>query len=693
MGSPAQPDSNPAKPGSTGGGNPAGGGGGVGYMPPMTPFAPDTPYTYVSKVKNILIGLPATDDEVSAVANDPTAKTTANALQGLIQQWMQKKDPNNAEGLTYYQEKMIVFFKLAFQQTQIAATDFGDQFDQGQLQPMKNSSLLQNAEESMARTALALPNFQDTMTTQSFMMTTALKVLYALTDVWQIGDNTNSVTDSFANANKGLKAYVTATNIPLSDTLTVGNKNYMHWYVPGIKCTTDPQEFDARSNLIYDVLTGQFDSKDFPNCSGGTPLLTAGNYSDWQMVTITAPTESHPQTPFYDLADLPTATTLYLNRPYVSFFTTPAFFANWQTNASNEMRVTTNQALIVGLGQYILPDPTTAAMMPANPPGLDSVHAAGQCKECHEFLDPTRSIFAKFFSWNYGYGLQNATFDGDTYADQAGEFAFQTKVEPQTSILEFGQNLANHPLFPGAWVQKLSYYANSQGIVTTDPVYTTIVDQFQKGYTSAGTSWPAYSWAGLVTSLLSSPLTTNVVETTTTEQEGVTVAVARRDHLCAALNFRLGFTDVCQLLPSTPNPKNPYLKTIATIAGGLPSDGYGRGSSIPVLPNQPSLFYRAGTENICENVAQLVIDTPTKDQVPNVQQWSSSDSPTTVAIPAFVQTIMGISQGNPSYNDALGILVAHYNAALEQSGVTATDALQSTFTAACLSPTFVGIGM
>ena len=39
---------------------------------------------------------------------------------------------------------------------------------------------------------------------------------------------------------------------------------------------------------------------------------------------------------------------------------------------------------------------------------------------------------------------------------------------------------------------------------------------------------------------------------------------------------------------------------IPQIAGGLPSDGYGRGATAPVLPNQPTLFYRAGLENICE---------------------------------------------------------------------------------------------
>jgi hypothetical protein len=692
MGSPAQPGSPPGHTGTVGNGGPGGsngGGPGSGYMPPVTPFAKDSPYTYVAKVKNVLIGLPPTDAEVQSVVADTS--TDQSVLQTLIGQWMQLVDPNNAEGLTYYQEKMIVFFKLAFQQTQVASTDFGEQFDPGQLNPFSNADLLQNAEESMARTAIALPNFQNTMNTQSFMMTTALKVLYALTDVYRLNDTTNGVVDSFATSNPKLQIYVTGkTNIPLSETLDPTNKtNYMHWYVPGLTCTTDPISFPAKSYMLYQALTGEFTSKTFPGCTGGSSLLgslTPSAYSDWKMVNITTPTGSNPQSQFYDLADLPTATTLYLNRPFVSFFTTPAFFANWQTNASNEMRVTTNQALIVGLGQMILPDPKTTGMLknPSAPPGLDSTHAVGECVECHQLLDPTRSIFAKWFSWNYGYNLQNATFDGDTYAEQPGLFAFQQVVSYPTTILDFGNILANHPLFPAAWVQKLNYYVNSQAADPSDPVFQGIVTNFQSGY----------SWNALVQSLLSSPLTTNAASTLTTSTEGVVVAVARRDHLCAALNFRLGFDDICDLQASTVVPKSPYTKTIATIAGGLPSDGYGRGSNVPVLPNQPSLFYRAGTENICESVAQLVIDATAKTKAllpASVQYWTSSDAAT--AIQDFVTLIMGITASNPLYKTALGILTQHNASALATSGITPTEALQSTFTAACLSPSFVGIGM
>ena len=81
--------------------------------------------------------------------------------------------------------------------------------------------------------------------------------------------------------------------------------------------------------------------------------------------------------------------------------------------------------------------------------------------------------------------------------------------------------------------------------------------------------------------------------------------MSRRDHLCAALDNRLGLSDVCGLKATT---KKQMTATVPQIVSGLPSDGYGRGSTIPVLPNQPSLFYRAATENICAAVAAQVID-------------------------------------------------------------------------------------
>jgi hypothetical protein len=165
------------------------------------PLVPDSPYTYVAKVKNILIGLPPTDAEVKSVvaASDPQAQ-----VQTLIKGWMTLKDPNSAGGMTYYAEKMLVFFKLATQQTQITVTDFADQAYPGQIDinGSTQSLLVQNATESFARTMISdLVNgtqpVTEAATTTSFMMTTALMEMYAFLDVWQV-DDSGRVADLFA---------------------------------------------------------------------------------------------------------------------------------------------------------------------------------------------------------------------------------------------------------------------------------------------------------------------------------------------------------------------------------------------------------------------------------------------------------------------------------------------------------------
>src|SRR5690349_12286654 len=72
--------------------------------PDAGPFEPMPPSVYVGKVKNVLVGLPPTDVEIQAVTADSAA------LGGLVDGWM---------ALPQYRQKMLRFFQLAFQQTQL----------------------------------------------------------------------------------------------------------------------------------------------------------------------------------------------------------------------------------------------------------------------------------------------------------------------------------------------------------------------------------------------------------------------------------------------------------------------------------------------------------------------------------------------------------------------------------------------
>ncbi|HEY1691868.1 MAG TPA: hypothetical protein VGG39_06885 [Polyangiaceae bacterium] len=645
------------------------------------PFQADPPTVYVAKVKNVLVGLPPTDAEVQAVQADPTQ------LAPLIDQWMQTPQ---------YTAKMLRFFQLAFQQTQVTYTDFADQVYPREVAINSTTipPLMQDVQESFARTMLQLvasgqPLTQGATTTQ-LMMTTALKELYAFLDVWEVDDDSNT-TDYFKQANPKLKITVGSAQgpIPIAETLDPTSPNYMHWYDPDVAtadstmagCTEDPIVYPADASTLHYLLYGSLagykgtTGNQCPNVSGSSsaPQLQTGDFTDWSMVTIRAPNAGESTTTFYDLPTLRQANELVLDIPRVGFFSTPAFFANWQTNTSNTMRVTMNQTFIVALGSMVDGTDTTT---PPGTPGLDTTHVTeAACYNCHKVLDPSRSILAASWSWNYHSQLDS------TWSSQPGMFAFRGVVTPVKTLGDFGSALATHPYFAPAWVQKMCYWANSSACDPSDPAFEQIV----KDFTSSN-----FSWNAMVKELLASPIVTNASESVTAATNGEIVAVARRDHFCAALNDRLGFDDVCGLA-SLYAKGTASTQTIPEIVSGLPSDGYGRGAVAPVLPNDPTLFFRAATENICETVAKEVIDVPTSKQTPGVKQWSSDQY--TAAIGDFVSTLMGLTSGDPRTAQATTLLTQHYASALAQKGTSATAALQSTFVAACMAPSFVSIGM
>lgn len=645
------------------------------------PFVADPPAVYVAKVKTILIGQPPTADEIAAVTADPAA------LTGLIQQWMQRPE---------YGQKMQVFFELAFQQTQISEVNFVDinpPNGLGNANGLGPKLLVENARESLARSVVAMTAanrpLTDAFTTTQLLMTPALMQLYAFLDT-HTADDAAKVSDAFARANPNLTITLEASKgpIPLAESIDPQSPNYMTFYNPEIltikypdsaSCDKlDPITFRATSVNLFNVLYGAVPPHAGSNgvtcpIRGGTGKglqLAPSDFTTWTPVTVRAPHAGEATARFWDLPALRATTELVLATPRVGFFTTPAFEANWPTNQSNQMRVTVNQALIVATGAAVDGNDAT---QPTTTPGLDAAHAApgSACFGCHQLLDPTRAVLSSTYSWFYSPQTDPAL------TAQPGLFAFQGVIAPMHTVDDFARILASHPLVPSAWAQKLCYYANSAPCDPDDPEFQRIVADFAAGM----------QWNTLVAELLASPITTNASRTQTGTKNGEIIAVARRDHLCAALDHRLGFVDVCQLEVAHQVGKP---STIAQIVNGMPSDGYGRGAIAPVLPNQPTLFYRAGAENICVATSQLVVDATPDPQQPGAKAWSSAHA--NDAIAEMVPLVMGLVEPDPRAHAAQAALAQHYADATAM-GATPTDALRSTFVVACLSPSFIGIGM
>jgi len=665
--------------GSTGGASPGDGytggaenGGAVGFGgPPPSESA-------IRKVKNVLTGLGPTDAEFAA-------GKTASGLKTLIATWM---------GTPEFQDKMILFFQNTFQQSQLAVLDFEFQlrkrpgaFDLAYDIFGDNAypTLFKNMKESFARTAIEFVSkgrpMSDLLTTDEFMMTTALKSLYM-----QIEAPYDIHTMNW-KFNHG-------TRPPLSETLDPNSPNYMTfgYEAPttstGRKfsgtCAGDSTKISTcpGNTLLFQMLVGSMprDTNNNAMCTSNAgcmehaikPYFTAEDLSDWQMVKIVNGTPLMP----YDLPGLrASGGTLNSKIPRVSFFSTPAFFAVWNTNDSNQHRVTANQALLgsIGLGYT---SATSAIVLPPTATAIDGEHATdgSACYGCHKSLDPMRQFWGNSFDYNdkqftgksagaasFGYG--NVSGNGKTLADFGG-FLKQVTDEQVT-----GNVISRFAL---EMTQKLCFFANSTQCEETDPEMRRIAQAFE------GSS---FKFDVLVGDLFSSALVTNAEPTKTNQENGATVSILRRDQFCQALANRLAVPDICEIAMPTPTGVTSAMNRLA---GALPADSFSRGVAAPVTPSDPSLFFRAASELLCEAVAAKVVDSGAN------AKFSSTDPAT--AVEGLVTTLMGVPPADPRHQAAVTVLTAHFNDA-KTGGATATNAMRSTFSAACQSAPSLALGI
>ncbi|HYQ15905.1 MAG TPA: hypothetical protein VEQ58_09110, partial [Polyangiaceae bacterium] len=400
-------------------------------------------------------------------------------------------------------------------------------------------------------------------------------------------------------------------------------------------------------------------------CTGGTTFTSSNVTADdaiWRPVTVRQAKDGDKLTPFYDLPTLRQANEIVVRTPRVGYFSTPAFFANWPTNTSNQHRGTLNQALIVGVGRSINPvDKGTATVLDN---GKDGQHSDpnSPCYACHQTMDPMRNVFRQAYTYSYHAQHDPAQVFSTATFDYLGE------TEDLTALDDFATALADHPLYPVAWAQKLCYYANSSGCSEDDPEFQRVVQAFTDSN---------FDFHTLMLELFSSPLVTGQAETKSRTDVGETVSISRQDHFCAALTNRLKLTSSLCVGISDGTTKT-------AVANNIPLDGYLRGADAPALSTAQTPFYRGATEMLCSYAAGLTVD-----KMP-MSRYSSSKKD--AAITDFVENIMGITAMDPNNAAVTQILQEHYAAAVTE-GASPTDALKSTFVVACLSPTSVAVGL
>ena len=662
------------KPGTGGGDTPAGGTPGNPDVP-QTPWEPVSPAVYLGKVKNLLTGVPPTPAELAAVTADPST------LRGMVDGWVA-----SPEG----QAKLRVFFMQAFQQTQITRNELVDQIGNGDSldgSGTAQTNLVANIKESVARTALAWTGtgkpLNELARTRKLQLTTALMSYLAFVDARGVTDR-GSVNDRYYLSLPAVERPDAGFTVQLGVATGKVDPANLETQVWGVQpasadagtfpaCATAPNSttraLKSRGNFsrdLFNLLLGHV--PDDPSFSGTgtlpcrafntTPQFLDSDFTDWREVTMRAPVAGESPSSFWDLAKLRASSEVVVTLPRAGFFTTPAFFANWQTNPSNQDRVTMNQTLIVALGKSFDGNGST---VPISENGLDEEHASDPaCYACHRTLDPMRQFFRQSFTIQYG--LQT---DAGVIA-QNGEFAFDgvTATGTGRGVLDLADLLATHPRFAVAWAQKLCTWADSAPCSEDDPEFLRVANAFRDS---------GHDFRVLAREMFSSPLITGTAATKTFTDRGYVVSISRADHLCAALSSRLGLTNACQVNGTTRG-----------LSATLPADAYSRGSETPVLTADTSLFYRSITENLCRALADQVVDVGTTPRF-------SSKTPA-AAVDDMVRSVMALVDGDARQAGATTILNEHYAAAVK-TGATARDALKSTFVLACSSPTAVSVGL
>ena len=728
--------------------------GGVTVKP--TTFAPALAGPTCRKIKDLLVGMPCSDADVNTVATMGPA-----GLQQLIITWM--TDPTFQP---QFQGKMVPFFRNLFQQVGFTPTDdFKPQllenggFDFGPLGTGAVGDdvyfkLVKNLQDSFAMTAWQMVKegtepFSDVLNTKKFMMTTGLMSLY--TQIEMPDDEPYNFSGG-ANTTTKLQWKLDYVNtIPLTDSLNPQSPNYM---------TFDDEKPTSSSGFLLQptcqgvgdmvgtaktvVTFGGASSGGFSNPTGGyaqlfqrligytprypflaqpdcwehpsKPYMTDDDVSDWRWVTIAPKGSGDAYVQPYDLPTLRTLTTVKLAIPRVGFYTTPAFLALWNTNDSNQHRVTMNQTLLAALGQSFTSDNN---LTPLSEVGLASSHTttSGECYGCHKSLDPMRMFFGNQYDFNdrndfvanpfsgsqpnprpaaplqagFAFGDVNwaAPSSGSTMAD-LGPLLLQVTDQDTTDA---GGPL---PLFALSVAQQLCFWGNSNACSPSDPAFRGVVADFVSNN---------YNFPSLVKELFSSPLMTGAAATATYPADSsgdatVPITIARQAHLCAALSNRMGVSDVCALQAAVPTSAQ---STTLTIAGSVAADAFSRGSQTPVTPAYPDLFYRAATEELCENVAKLVVDVTGGPYTSSSTSCTDGDGLMT----KFVEQVMGLNPSDSLHSGALMILENHCALAAKVKttttgggfggGTTSTSAqtnsVRSTFVLACESPSSLGIGL
>ena len=587
--------------------------------------------------------------------------------------WM--TDPNIQPAV---EAKMVGFFRNMFQQTGFIPTeDFKLQLLQnggfdfgGSTRNVGDDAfprLVQNLQDSFALTAWQLVKegrpFTETLTTTRFRMTTALKSLYVQVempaDTNQRSTSTTVLNWTIDYSGTAIPIEQALTNMVFSDEAPGAHVGDQHRHVPrhrhgrerrvqgDVGAVPAPARASRRSCAIPTNTT-------ICNDHASKPYFTADDVSDWTWVTITPKASAADRTPViqpYDLPALRAATTLSLSLPRYGFYTTPAFLALWNTNDSNQHRVTANQTLLVALGpgvhrreldHAVLRRPAWTPTTPSPAPNASAATrrwircaSSGRTSSTSTTATTsrrraatTRATRGRRARWSTSSRSATCSATGSSMADLGGYLA---QVTDGAGLPRFGISV----------VQQLCFYANSSPCSESDAEFRRIVGAFKDSTLQLRGRWRRSSSRRRWSPAPPRPSAAAAGE--------VPISIARRDHLCAALSNRLGKPDICAQAVAMPSSAQTLDR---------PHRGQRRGRRLQ--PRRASRRSRRRSRRCSIAPRPRCCARTSRPRSSTRRRAPSTPAPTFRApSTAMVETVMGYPPSHPLHAQAAQILMDH----------------------------------
>jgi len=645
---------------------------------PPRPFEALTRDAALTKVKTFLTGLAPDEAEFAAYRDDPAA------LAGLIDAFLETDA---------WKSRQLELFRLVFQQ-RTDGDDLGtylkftNNAQYGRAQKKSGLPLSDYIEQSFALTARDIVEsrrpFTETITTRTFMLNVPLMALLAHMDARPANDLNQRAPSWLEKAYPDATvAYVKDRTIPWSDSIDPASPDFLHFSVPA----APNGNLRLCANALDQTYTGfrAFDQvwlselglpgNDFCWTMSPTPSLFTTEDRAFRPVTLRIARPGENRTLFWDIDALRRATELALGVEYVGFLGSLGFLGTFTTNDSNEYRVTTNQALIVALGQTFT---AANANVPADDSNVDEAHATPgtACYGCHRTLDPMRDFYRQSYTY---FGSERTGFRGNESIP--GDASFATgDAEPVTGrgVGDFAAALAAHTDFAVAWARKLCGLANALPCAEGDPELAAAAEEFRRS---------GYDFKVLLRAVLTTPSVTYSGETATSRETGMSVGAALRDDFCRRLENRLGLVDACAVNDTLDAPAG-IRNEIRGYAASIPGIVYGRGDVQPDMPTSPTQFSTAAAERLCERLAGRFFGSGAGVTASPLFSPAQRGE----AIDAFVHRLMALSSTDPRAAELKSVLDEHWDEVLAGKN-SASLALQSTFVLSCTSPLVTGIGL